>query len=65
MLDIRYQFTTRKKEKKTLTEMEQLQIKTPVTAPTERVSSITYPTEPDGSLRICLDPRDLNKAIYT
>ena len=48
---------------KTLKEMEQLEIITPVTAPTEWVSSITYPTKPDGSLRICLDPRNLNKAI--
>ena len=43
--------------------MEQLEIKTPVTAPTEWVSSITYSSKPDGSLRICLDPCDLNKAI--
>ena len=48
---------------KTLKEMEQLEIITPVTSPTEWVSSITYPTKPDGSLRICLDPCDLNKAI--
>ena len=27
------------------------------------VSSLTYPTKPDGSLRICLDTHDLNKAI--
>ena len=48
---------------KTLKEMEQLEIITPVTAPTEWVSSITYPTKPDGSLRICLDPCNLNKTI--
>ena len=48
---------------KPLKEMEQLEIIRPVTAPTEWVSSITHPTKPDGSLRICLDPRDLNKAI--
>ena len=48
---------------KTLKEMEQLGIITPVTRPTEWVSSITYPTKPDGLLRICLDPHDLNKAI--
>ena len=46
-----------------LLEMEQLQIIAPVTTPTEWVSSITYPTKQDGSLRICLDPRDLNKAV--
>ena len=43
--------------------MEQLQIMAPVTTPTEWASSITYPTKQDGSLRICLDPLDLNKAI--
>ena len=48
---------------KTLKEMEQLGIITPVTRPTEWVSSITYPTKPDGLLRICLDPHDLNNAI--
>ena len=35
----------------------------PVTEPTEWVSSLTYPQKPDGTLHICLDPRDLNKAI--
>ena len=44
-------------------EMEQLQIPAPVTRPTEWVSSITYPTKPDGSLRICLDPHNLNIAV--
>ena len=48
---------------KTLKEAEQLLIITPVTRPTEWVSSITYLTKPDGSLRLCLDPYDLNKAI--
>ena len=43
--------------------MEDLQIITPVTAPTEWVSSITYPCKPDGTLCICLDPKDLNKTI--
>ena len=35
----------------------------PVTKPTAWVSSLTYPCKPDGSLHICLDPKDLNKAI--
>ena len=48
---------------KKLKEMGQLQIIAPVTRPTEWVSSITYPTKPDSSLRICLDPCNLNKAI--
>ena len=48
---------------KTLKEMEQLEIIPPVTRPTEWVSSTTYPTKPDGLLRICLAPRNLKKAI--
>ena len=36
---------------------------TPVTEPTEWVNSMTYPVKPNGDLRICLDPKDLNKAI--
>ena len=35
---------------------------TPVTEPMEWVSFLTYPQKPDGSLHICLDPKDLNKA---
>ena len=35
----------------------------PVTEPTEWVSSLTYLHKADGSLHICLDPHDLNKAI--
>ena len=34
-----------------------------VREPTDWVSSITYVTKADGSLRICLDPSDLNKAL--
>ena len=48
---------------KALQQMKDLNIITPVTIPTEWVSSITYPRKPDGTLCICLDPRDLNKAI--
>ena len=36
---------------------------TPVTEPTEWVSSLTNPCKPDGSIHICLDLSDLNKAI--
>ena len=43
--------------------MEDLQIITPVTAPTERVSSITYPHKPHGTICICLDPKELNKTM--
>ena len=35
----------------------------PVSRPTTWVSSLTYPCKPDDSLHICLNPKDLNKAI--
>ena len=48
---------------KLLQDMVDQGIITPVTEPMIYVSSLTYPWKPDGSLLICLDPRDLNKAI--
>ena len=33
------------------------------TEPIPWVSSLTYPKKPNGKLRICLDPKDLNKTI--
>ena len=56
---IHYKEETEKK----LKEMEKLQIIAPVIRPTEWVSSITYSTKPDGSVRMCLNPCYLNKAI--
>ena len=35
----------------------------PVLKTTAWVSSLTYPCKPDGSLCICINPKDLNKAI--
>ena len=34
-----------------------------VSQPLEWVSSLMYPHKPDGTLHICLNPKDLNKAI--
>ena len=48
---------------KLLQDMVDQEIIAPVTEPMEWVSSLTYPQKSDGSLHICLDPRDLNKAI--
>ena len=48
---------------KTLDDMVMKRVTAPVSQPTEWVSSLTYPPNPDGSLHIYLDPRDLNKAI--
>ena len=35
----------------------------PITEPTDWVNSLTYASKANGKLRICLDPKDLNKAI--
>ena len=48
---------------KELAEMVWQRIITKQTEPTPWVSSLTYPKNANGKLRICLDPKDLNKAI--
>ena len=49
--------------KKELSEMVWQGIITQQMEPTPWVSSITYPKKANGKLRICLDPKDFNKAI--
>ena len=49
--------------KKELAEMVQQRIITKQTEPTPWVSSLMYPKKVNRKLRICLDPKDLNKAI--
>jgi hypothetical protein len=53
----------REKVQKELCRMEKLGIIEVVEEPTDWVNSMVTVAKPDGSLRICLDPRDLNKAI--
>ena len=48
---------------KEIAEMVQQGITTKQTEPTPWVSSLMYPKKANGKLRICLDPKDLNKAI--
>ena len=48
---------------KELNEMVRQGIKVKQTELTPWVSSLTYPKKPNGKLRICLNPKDLNKAI--
>ena len=43
--------------------MTEQEIIAPVTALTPWVSSMVVVPEPNGKLRICLDPKELNKAI--
>lgn len=49
--------------KEQLDKLVQDGIITPVTEYTEWVNSIVPVTKSDGSLRLCLDPKDLNKAL--
>lgn len=51
------------KIKEALDKMEGMGVIQKQPAPTDWVSSITYQTKSDGSLRVCLDPKDLNKAL--
>ena len=46
-----------------LDRMVSLEVIRPITEPTDWVSRITYVQKPNGQLRICLDPKDLNNAL--
>ncbi|GFO29368.1 hypothetical protein PoB_005587300 [Plakobranchus ocellatus] len=43
--------------------MESLEVISKVTQPTDWVNSLAFSREQNGKLRVCLDPKDLNKAI--
>ena len=53
----------REQLKQTLDDLEQQEIVAPVTAPTTWVNSMVVVPKKNGKLRICLDPKDLNRAI--
>ncbi|PIK45946.1 hypothetical protein BSL78_17195 [Apostichopus japonicus] len=53
----------RGKIKQELDSMESQSIIRRIEEPTEWVSSLTYVTKRDGSLRVCLDPKHLNQAL--
>ncbi|KAK3107076.1 hypothetical protein FSP39_006459 [Pinctada imbricata] len=56
-------FAIQKKLKKELDRMEQAGVITKEDEPTSWVSPIVVVTNKNGKLRVCLDPRDLNRAI--
>ena len=49
--------------KETLDRLESSEIITKVNKPTDWVQSLVIVEKPNGSLRLCLDPRDLNKVL--
>ena len=53
----------REKVKAELDRMEKLKVISKVDEPTTWVNSMVVVPKPNGAVRICLDPRDLNKAI--
>ena len=56
-------FPIRNQLKEELDRMEAMNVITKVDEPTEWVSSLVIVEKKNGKLRICLDPRDLNRAI--
>ena len=59
----RVPFALRDRLKSELNKEESLGVIVKVNKPTDWVNSITIVEKKNGSLRICLDPRDLNKAL--
>ena len=55
-------FIQREKVKEELDRMEKLGVIHKAEEPTEWVSSLVVLEKPNGKVRLCLDPRDLNKA---
>ena len=53
----------RRKVKEELKRMEQMDVVERVHEPTDWVNSMVIVTKSNGKLRICIDPRDLNKAV--
>ena len=59
----RYPISQRAKLKAELKRMEDLGVIVKQTEPTEWVNSLVTPIKSDGSLRVCIDPKDLNEAL--
>ena len=49
--------------RETLEDLERREIVARVTTPTSWISSMVVVPKPNGTLRICLDPKDLNRAL--
>jgi len=56
-------FPVRDQLKGELDKMERMKVITPVDEPTDWLSSLVVVNKKNGKLRVCLDPRDLNRAV--
>ena len=56
-------FSLMEKLKKELSRMVEMEVIEEVLEPTDWVSSLTLVEKSDNSIRVCLDPKNLNKAI--
>lgn len=59
----KYAIQRRDAMKNEIEKMESLGVITKETEPTDWVSSLTFVEKPGGGVRVCLDPKDLNRAI--
>ena len=59
----KFAYSIENKLKDTLDKLERNKVITKVDKPTSWVNSLVVREKPDGSLRVCLEPRDLNRAI--
>ena len=59
----RVPYALKDKVKEELDKMEKLGVIEKVTEPTDWVNSLVIAEKPNGKLRLCLDPKDLNEAI--
>ncbi|KAK3732970.1 hypothetical protein RRG08_002578 [Elysia crispata] len=63
MPDRRVPIAVKTKLKEELDNMTKKGVITPVTEPTPWVSQLVVATKPNGNLRVCIDPKYLNKAL--
>ena len=59
----KYAIQRREAMKEEIEKMEAMGVIKKETGPTDWVSSITFTEKPGGGVRVCLDPKDLNRAI--
>ena len=59
----KYPIHLKQDNKTELEKLESMDVITKITDPTDLVSSLVFSRKSNGQLRVCLDPKDLNKAV--